>query len=164
MSASESLAEMIVADATGEDLSVVESMIAGVPAPRGTVITLDPAVLGMVLDLILGFISGLVDKLREGGLCVREVTAANPQTGEEETVLVALSTDEKAERVIAVLRNPRRRQRARVYAELRDVLRGTPADPYDHMVSTFRIAGAPANEDLVRQTIREGEAPDYGWN
>jgi hypothetical protein len=163
MTASEQLAELIVADATGEDLSVVEAIIDGAPVPRGVVVGIDPASLGMILDLVLGFITGLVDKLREGGLCLREVTVGNTQTGEEEKLLLALSEEQRADRVIAVLRSPRRRQRARVYAELRDVLRGTPADPYDHMASTFRIAGNPANEELVRQVIHEGEAPDYGW-
>ena len=164
MSASEQLAELIVADATGEDLSIVEATTDGVPTSRQSAVGIDPTVLGMVLDLVLGFITGLVDKLREGGLCLREVTVTNTQTGEEEKVLLALSEEQRADRVIAVLRSPRRRQRARVYAELRDILRGTPADPYDHMVSTFRIAADPANEELVREVIHEGEAPDYGWN
>ncbi len=180
--ASETLTSLIVSDAHGIEVVQVARNAWGCKDCDGKVhcldeccddeschafemaVGLDPGSLGMILDVILSFIMSLIDKLREGGICVKTETITDEGGNEHIVAGGPLSEKELSDRTIAVLRAPTRLQRARTLTDMKRDLRGVPeADPRETMYSAYRVGGATDNEQTVRDTVHEQGAPDFGY-
>ena len=165
VSASEQFTAKVVQKATGEPVQLMEDEfgnVVGFQRDDGTVVGIDPALLGMIFEKILAFFIGIVDKMREGGLCMRD-----PVTGEiikaNEIGASPLSEKERADALVATMRNPTRLQRARILADLKGDLSGTGQDAYDYMNATFEEGAAVENEQIIRSSVHEQEVPDFGY-
>jgi len=160
MSPSEQLAVRCYESATGEKVSVVTDD-GNLEFAKG----IDPVTLSAILDIVLSFIFGLIDKLREGGLCVRDPVSGQVVGSSElpdGTVGLPMSVEDRADAVIATAKNPKWRQRARLHRDIQSELKGA-VDSWDMTNGMLRTVGDTANKPLVVGSIEEGEEPDFGW-
>lgn len=165
MSPSEILAVKSYEAATGENVVIPVVDADGKPTgdyqfAKG----IDPGTLSAILDIVLSFIFGIVDKLREGGLCVRDPSTGKIVTGKLPFGVVGLplSVEDRAKAVQDAAKKPKWRQRARLHRDLQNELKGT-VDAWDMTTGMLSTVGANTNFDIVKGAIEEGEEPDYGW-
>ena len=119
---------------------------------------IDPVTLAAILDIVLSFIFGIIDKMREGNLCVKPVS-----TGVDgEVVGLPMSVADRAKAVQETAKAPKWRQRARLHRDMRNELNGA-VNAWDMTNGMLATVAADENYDLVEGSIEEGEEPDFGW-